>query len=199
VSVAGHFSNALPACYQVVLTLLPACSLSSKIVYSSIVIYSLQFYSIAVMATNCRIQLLLPESYDVESQTIIEYMHEILLDGFDLIDENVIVALERPRMDQRLYSVSVMYNAIWECQIYLNENEASVHDECEKLCVLCGADLAEEERNHILACKRRLDVFCDLDPGNVFNDEFHDLIFYLRLLFDSSYVYDPLQRRLLLE
>ena len=136
----------------------------------------------------------------MESQSIIAYMHEILIDGFDLIDDNIVVALDRPQMEQqRLQSVSVIYNGLWGCKIYLNDNEASVHNDCENLCVLYGTDLSAEERNHILACKRRLDVFCDSDPGSVFKDEFHDLIVYLRLILDSSYVYDPLQKRFILD
>ena len=159
----------------------------------------LQTSTSAGMGTNCRIQLLLSESHDEESQTIIASMHEILIDAFDLIDDNIIVALERPQMDHRLQSVSLIYNGVWACQIYLNENEASVHSDCEKWCVLHGNDLSLEERTHILTCKHRLDVFCDSDAGHLFNDEFHDLIMYLRLIFDSSYVFDPLQKRFILE
>jgi hypothetical protein len=74
-----------------------------------------------------------------------------------------------------------------------------VHDDCEKWCNLHGTDLSEEEQNHILACKSRLDVYCDPDPGRAFNNEFDDVVTYLRLIFDSSYVYDPRHERFILD
>jgi hypothetical protein len=93
----------------------------------------------------------------------------------------------------------VIFSCMWGCQIYLNDDVASVRNDCEAWCVLHGTDLPEKERNQILACKRRLDVFCDSDPGLILYDEFDDLKTYLRLIFDLSYVYDARHKRFILD
>ena len=151
------------------------------------------------MKTNCRIQLLLPKLDGVGSQALVAFMHEVLTDGLDLIDDNITVALGRRQNDQRLQSVSVMYNGERGFQIHLNDDESLVKADCEKWCRISGTDLPDKERNDILTCKHRLDVFCDSDPARGFAVQFDDLIIFLRLIFDSCYVYDPIQSKFLLD
>lgn len=151
------------------------------------------------MATVCRIHLSLPNVDHVESQTTLAYIHDTLMEGFDLMDDHVNVRLEPNQNDHNPQSVSVIYDGKCGCQIYLNDNEAQVQTESEKWCTLYGTGLAHEERNNILACKRRLDVFCEPEVEHVCANQFDDLILYLRLIFDPSYVYDPIQKRFVLD
>ena len=151
------------------------------------------------MGTVCRIHLSLPNTEHMERQMTLAHIHETLLEGFDLMDDPVNVRLEPQPNDQNPQSLSVIYDDKCGCRIYLNEDEAQVQTESEKWCSLYGTGLPLEERENILACKRRLDVYCEPDVERVCANEFNDLILYLRLIFDPSYVYDPIQKRFILD
>jgi hypothetical protein len=128
------------------------------------------------------------------------HLHDTLLEGYELMEDkaHVHVQLDRTHDFYKPYqSVSVIFHGKVRCQIYLNDDTAQVQTESEQWCNLYGMDLTNDERNSILASKHRLDVFCS-EPNLVERvgvNEWEELIFYLRLIFDPTYVFDPIQRR----
>jgi hypothetical protein len=144
------------------------------------------------MGTICRKHLFVPTTVaggDVDVDAMLQHIHRILVEGFDRTADNVVVMI-----DQANRSVSVRIKDTWTCRIDLMGNVAQLLLDLENWRQGDGMVLDDNDHNAIAAAFPRLDIVCDLDGENDFNNEFSAICLYLQLNFMVRYSYDPTQR-----
>ena len=128
------------------------------------------------------------DAMDVDA--MLHHIHRILVEGFDNLVDNVVVALDQ----QHHRSVSVIFNNKWMCRIDLNDNIAQLLLDYENwVHQATETDLTDEDRSNIVAAFPRLDLLCAPDEEHEFDDEFDAICLYLQLNFRVKYSYDPVQ------
>lgn len=147
----------------------------------------------------CHIHILLPSNnLDVDGETIVEFIHDILIDGFHLLDDKVLVEFDSsPNWQPQKKSVSVIYDNTWRCQIYVNDDQAQVAKDSQHWSRTFGTDLQLATQKNIVRCCRRLDISCDPDPNNDYLNDFDALLLYLRNTFGPCYTFDSISNKFL--
>lgn len=149
------------------------------------------------MTTTGRIQILfLPLLDDVDVETTLTYICSLLRETFSTTrdNDNVVIALEPLHRDLRM-AVSVIYDETWRCQIHVNDDTEQELFESRNWCKSHGTDLSNEDKQEIVKCTRRLDLYCDPDREHIYDNEFDMLIQFLQLTFKSRYAFDPILNR----
>lgn len=144
------------------------------------------------MAANGRIQLIFLPSLDdvvVDVETTLNYVCSIIREG---VRDDAVIAVETQRRDNRM-SVSVTYDETYRCHIYVTDDREQLVFEATNWCNLYGAGLSNEAKQEIIACPRRLDLYCDPDREHIYDHEFDALTQFLQLSFKSRYALDPSQ------
>jgi hypothetical protein len=136
----------------------------------------------------CRKHLFISATDNVDLDAMLHHVHRILIEGFHNTTDNVVVV-----PDQQHQSVSVTFKDGWMCRIDLNDNIAQLLLDQENWVQANGSALVEEDRNIIATAFPRLDIFCDPDEEQGFDDEFDAICLYLQLNFAVQYSYDPIQ------
>ena len=144
------------------------------------------------ITTIGRIYVFLPSSVDVETQ--LTYIRKILREIYSVSRDRVVIALEPLPRDAGM-AVSVIYDEIWRCQIYVNDDNEQVLLESKNWCSLYGTDLSYEQKQEIVTCNRRLDLYCGPDEEHTYDHDFEMLTQFLQLNFKSRFAFDPSQHR----
>jgi hypothetical protein len=140
----------------------------------------------------CQIHLLLsPTSEDVDGPTTVEFIYDVLVDGFHLLDDKVLIEFDTTPNRQTISKcVSVIYDHIWRCQIHFNDDKAQVLQDSQQWSRIYGMNLPIAARKDIAGCYRRLDITCDPDPDRDYSRDFDALLLYLRHTFGQCYTFD---------
>jgi hypothetical protein len=143
--------------------------------------------------------ILLPTDDDIDGETIMEYIHDILVEGFDKTSDKVQVERDLTtnsylRNKEQQLTISLLYEGIWRCRIHYNDVPMVLHDTQQ------GSELYEsghliEDRNKVAQCYRRLDIVSDPDPHHDYYEEFYAISDYLQNILGRCYTFDPIKDR----
>ena len=137
----------------------------------------------ALSPLSYQFHLLLPPTH-TDASTVMEFIHEILFDGFARMDDNVQVELHRMNR-----TVTLTYDQEWSCRIQWNDAPHVLHDAQR----WATHHHSTEEQRRIAACTQRLDLYSDPDPERNYYDDYLTLVEHLQVTFDPSWVFDPTQ------
>ena len=142
----------------------------------------------------CQIHLLLsPSSEDVDGQTTLEFIYDVLVDGFHSMDDKVLIEFDSAPSRQAMNKcVSVTYEHTWRCQICFNDDKERVLQDSQLWSRIYGISLPISTRKNIAGCYRRLDITCDPDPSGDYSRDFDALLLYLRHTFGQCYTFDSM-------
>lgn len=140
----------------------------------------------------CQMHLLLPPSTDdVDGETTLAYIHEVVVEGFQFLDDKVIVEIDNsPRWQLQSGCVSVIYENTWRCEICLNDQRDQVLSDSQLWSRIYGTGLPKSTQTEIAMCYRRLDITCDPDPHNDYFPDFEALLLYIRHTFGNCFIFN---------
>jgi hypothetical protein len=138
----------------------------------------------AASAYHCH--LLLPPTH-ADPQTVIEFVYEILVDGFRFLDDDVTVD-----MDPRTRTVTLHFDPEWSCRIRWND-APEVRRDAQIWAQRHAMDRPDDERQQIAACAQRLEMDTDPDPEREFCDDYLALVEHLQVTFELSWTFDLTQ------
>jgi hypothetical protein len=145
--------------------------------------------------TPYQMHLLLPADNETDEQTVMEYIYDILVEAFDVTDDQVDVEYDiasNNENNQQIHTVSVIYESTWRCQIHFND-KSTVLRASQQWSRQHATEYSAVEKIHIAQCSRRLDIISDPDPQHDYNDDFMALSDYVRNMLGSSYCFDPIR------
>jgi hypothetical protein len=141
----------------------------------------------SVAMTSYQVHLLLPPPNNADAQTVIEFVYDILFDGFAVMDDDVTVELNREE-----FSVILTYDQLWTCRIVWND-AATVLTDAQQWARLYATDRSDNDRMLLSMCHQRLDIISDPDPQRDYLDDYLALVEHLQTTFDPSWTFDPAQ------
>lgn len=137
-------------------------------------------------AASYHFHLLLPQTY-ADAQTVIEFVYEILVDGFRFMDDDVTV-----EMNPRTLTVTLTFDQDWVCRIRWNDGLEVLRDS-QLWAQRHAMDRPHEERQQIASVAQRLEIDSDPDPEREFYDDYLTLVEHLQVTFDPSWTFDLTQ------
>ena len=145
----------------------------------------------------CHIHLLLPiNSEDVDGPTTVEFIYDVLNEGFHMLDDKVQIEYDHsPNYRTQNKCVSVVYENTWRCQIHFNDDKEQVLQDSQLWSRIYGIRLPLASRKNIAGCYRRLDISCDPDVKGDYSCDFDALLLYLRHTFGQCYTFDSLNNK----
>lgn len=143
--------------------------------------------STSMAAPSYHFRLLLPPTH-ADAYTVMEFVYEILLDGFRFLDDDVQVD-----MDLRTRTVTLRFApAAWCCRLRWNDGPEVLRDS-QIWAQRHAIDRPDDERQRIASCAQRLEIDSDPDLEREFYDDFLTLVEHLRVTFDPSWTFDMTQ------
>jgi hypothetical protein len=139
--------------------------------------------SSSMAAAAYHFHLLLPQTH-ADAQTVVEFVYEILVDGFRFMDDDVTV-----EMDPRTLAVTLTFDQEWCCRIRWNEAPEVLRDSI-LWAQRHAMDRSDDERQQIASCAQRLEIDSDPDPDREFYDDYLTLVEHLQVTFDPSWTFD---------
>jgi hypothetical protein len=142
-----------------------------------------------------RIHILLSPS-NVDAQTVVEFLCDVLEDGFYMMYDDVQIECESPlHPHEKHHVVSLLYDKTWKLRIHYNNDSVHVLKDSKDWSHSQGTDLSDVIRGNITQCNRRLDLSCDFDQGGEHSKDLDAVVLFLRNTFDPCHVFDSVNNR----